>query len=241
MLKHDLEPYLADFESISGGASKEFSLEKAMQKMEDDWDPILFNTTLYRDTGEPLCVRWNRYYTVAILASYPAFPIPRFLSLSVSRDWKGWIRGYCKTAAIVLNHHHSLAKCYCQIIMVSSGVSILTSIDDIQTNLDDQIVKTQTMRGSPFIKPFETRIKAWEERLLKLQDTIDEWLKVQSQWLYLEPIFSSEDIMGQMPEEGKLFQQVDKHWKDIMRNTVRDPKVGVVSDHVTSRGCGLWM
>ncbi|XP_053545345.1 dynein axonemal heavy chain 12 [Bombina bombina] len=155
VLKQNLTPYLDKFEQISAAATKEFSLEKAMHTMEENWDTISFNTTSYRETG----------------------------------------------------------------------ISILSAVDEIQTTLDDQIIKTQTMRGSPFIKPFEDKIKVWEERLIRIQETIDEWLKVQAQWLYLDPIFSSEDIMQQMPEEGRLFQTVDRNWREIMKHCVKDPKV----------------
>ena len=102
---------------------------------------------------------------------------------------------------------------------------ILVGIDEIQQELDDQIVRTQAMRGSRFVKPFLKRTTAWESMLIELQDIIDNWLKVQAAWLYLEPIFSSDDIMKQIPTEGRLFKNVNQVWMDSMATTVAEPGV----------------
>lgn len=45
----------------------------------------------------------------------------------------------------------------------------------------------------------------------------------QRNWLYLESIFSAPDIVRQLPAEAKMFMQVDKSWKDVMRKVYRLP------------------
>ena len=48
-------------------------------------------------------------------------------------------------------------------------------------------------------------------------------MECQRNWLYLESIFSAPDIQRQLPNEAKMFIQVDKSWKDIMRHVHKLP------------------
>jgi hypothetical protein len=52
---------------------------------------------------------------------------------------------------------------------------------------------------------------------------MDAWLACQAAWQYLEPIFSSPDIMAQMPEAGEKFGMVDASWREIMDQASNDP------------------
>jgi dynein heavy chain len=48
---------------------------------------------------------------------------------------------------------------------------------------------------------------------------------LQGSWLYLEPIFSSDDINRQLPVESKRYQTMDRTWRRIMSSAFENPKV----------------
>jgi dynein heavy chain len=156
LLKLGLLNQINEIEKVGDRSGKEFTLEKTLLRMKEEWEPLLFDLSeKYRKT--------NTY--------------------------------------------------------------ILKGEGEAMVALDEHIVTTQAMMFSMFKGPFEEEIEEWNTRLLRVSETLDEWLKCQRAWMYLQPIFDSDDIMRQLPTEGKRFKHVDSTWRQQM-NVARDnPKI----------------
>ena len=106
-----------------------------------------------------------------------------------------------------------------------TGTYVLKGDGEAMVLLDEHIVTTQAMMFSTFKGPFEEDINEWNTRLMRVSETLEEWLKCQKAWMYLQPIFDSDDIMRQLPTEGKRFKHVDATWRQEMINTRENPKI----------------
>ncbi|GIL64289.1 hypothetical protein Vafri_18269 [Volvox africanus] len=104
-----------------------------------------------------------------------------------------------------------------------TGTCVVGHTDEIQMQLDEQLMKIQAMNASPFVKPFKADAEAWQEALEGLEELLEQWLSCQATWMYLEPIFSSPDIVKQMPEEGAKFAQVDMTFRLLVDEVVASP------------------
>jgi dynein heavy chain len=102
-----------------------------------------------------------------------------------------------------------------------TGTCILKGIDEYMALLDEHITMTQAMAFSAFKGPFEARIDTWNATLQTVSEVIDDWICLQRNWLYLQPIFDSADINKQLPLEGKRFATVDTFWRSTMANAVK--------------------
>ncbi|GFH10427.1 uncharacterized protein HaLaN_05737, partial [Haematococcus lacustris] len=135
LLDQEVAAQLQRITELSDQASREWSIERALDKMATDWDGLTFELGSWKDTG------------TFILKGGP--------------------------------------------------------VDEAQALLDDHIVKSQAMTASPFARPFIDRLGPWEKKLVRFQDILEQWLRCQGKWLYLEPIFGAEEIMKQIPREGQ--------------------------------------
>lgn len=82
-------------------------------------------------------------------------------------------------------------------------------LEEIQVLLDDHSLKMITMKGSLYAKTFEERLTELDEWLNYTNDMIEYSIKVQSTWMYLEPVMTSPDILKHLSVEGTKFRVVD--------------------------------
>ncbi|XP_015110698.1 dynein heavy chain 1, axonemal [Diachasma alloeum] len=104
-----------------------------------------------------------------------------------------------------------------------TGTCIMKVTDEILIMLDEHVQGTQQIGYGPYRAFFEKRIDAWEGKLKLIQEVLMQWIKVQKAWMYLEPIFTSEDISRQLPMEAKKYNAMDRNWRRIMKKAQESP------------------
>ncbi|KAL0220777.1 hypothetical protein RCL1_000631 [Eukaryota sp. TZLM3-RCL] len=98
----------------------------------------------------------------------------------------------------------------------------IKSVDEVNNTLEDNNVTLSTMKGSKYVTPFLRQVEDWDKTLNTVMETIDLWLLVQRQWLYMESIFSSGDaIARQLPQEARVFAKVNQNWKLAMEKLIK--------------------
>eukprot|EP00397_Hematodinium_sp_SG-2012_P000045 GEMP01000045.1.p1 GENE.GEMP01000045.1~~GEMP01000045.1.p1 ORF type:complete len:3312 (+),score=740.25 GEMP01000045.1:2269-12204(+) len=110
----------------------------------------------------------------------------------------------------------------------SKDVFILGAPDEIITQLEDSLVIVSTILASRYVAPLRDEVEEWQKSLMVFQETLDEWLQVQRNWIYLEAIFGAVDIRKQLPMESAKFIEMDTEWRQIMKET-KDYAVAIVA------------
>eukprot|EP01022_Parablepharisma_sp_SALTPOND_P016111 TRINITY_DN2328_c0_g1_i1.p1 TRINITY_DN2328_c0_g1~~TRINITY_DN2328_c0_g1_i1.p1 ORF type:complete len:2092 (+),score=299.17 TRINITY_DN2328_c0_g1_i1:7740-14015(+) len=98
---------------------------------------------------------------------------------------------------------------------------VLDEIELLLNILDESLANINTILGSRYIKPLLTQAETWRNALLNLQAIMDEWITCQRRWIYLENIFSGQDIKKQLVNEASKFEGVDKFFKGLMQRAYK--------------------
>ncbi|XP_045494772.1 dynein axonemal heavy chain 2 [Colias croceus] len=94
----------------------------------------------------------------------------------------------------------------------------IKNVEDVMQFLEDHQVQLSSMKSTKYVEPFIKEVDYWEKSLGYVAECIEISLQVQRRYLYLESIFSGEDIRKQLPNEVKIFDALCNDWTEITSN-----------------------
>ena len=187
-------------------------------------------------------IKTKHWEMISKLAGFEILPsmeltLQDFLNLHLER-WNDQIFEIANVAALEYQLESSLDQMDNDLQMLhfitaeykDSKTYILQQIDEIVSTIDEQLVTTQTLLTSPYIKPLLKRATEKLEFLHQAHETLDEWIMCQRSWLYLQPIFTGTSIQQKLYKEAIQWNTVQSLWSNLMNQTHIHPEfITVVS------------
>ncbi|CAD8045721.1 unnamed protein product [Paramecium sonneborni] len=93
---------------------------------------------------------------------------------------------------------------------------IQKNYEEVQTLLDEQLNVLSMLKSQQHIKMVLGKANQLEYKIVLIQDTLELGMKCQKHWMYLDPIFASEDIKRKLVEETEYFKMVDQSYRQQM-------------------------
>jgi dynein heavy chain len=109
---------------------------------------------------------------------------------------------------------------------------ILDDCTKLLAEIDKLIQMINSIYGSRYLKDLRTRATNKRKDILLLQDTLNEWIKFQKNYIYLESIFSQSEMKKSLMQEGKEFEeQVNKQYKANIKKVMTHNKMPQLFKH----------
>ncbi|KAM4041697.1 dynein axonemal heavy chain 8 [Anomaloglossus baeobatrachus] len=83
--------------------------------------------------------------------------------------------------------------------------------------MEDSLMVLGSLLNSRYNELFQHTIQSWIHKLSSSLDILEQWLLVQTLWIYLDAVFVSGDVANHLPQEVKRFQNIDKTWVKVMQ------------------------
>uniref|UniRef100_A0A1I8MW68 Dynein axonemal heavy chain 2 n=1 Tax=Musca domestica TaxID=7370 RepID=A0A1I8MW68_MUSDO len=111
------------------------------------------------------------------------------------------------------------------------GIYKIKSVDECSQLLEEHMVQISAMKSTRFVEPFAAVVDYWEKTLSYISETLEKALQVQRQWLYLENIFSGEDIRKQLPSEATRFAAITDEFS-LLSSKMFEAKTALRATHL---------
>ncbi|KAH9639977.1 hypothetical protein HF086_008072 [Spodoptera exigua] len=123
------------------------------------------------------------------------------MELNIENGLKA-IREVWKSTTFEMQHH-------------KGDIYKIKTVDDVMQFLEDHQVQLSSMKSTKYVEPFIKEVDYWEKSLGYVAECIEISLQVQRRYLYLETIFTGEDIRKQLPAEVLVFDALTADWTEI--------------------------